>query len=288
MKIFGIPNIGNSCYLNSAMQCFVHLPLVLDSGNEFNDTMIDFCHKYFSCDLECYKSIPQIINILQKSQNDFAFLRQCDAQEAFFFLIDLYHENSKKDWNSKNKSIFNDFQDKEAIREWKLYSPYYSMISNLCTLQVEESIYCNSCEKIIQKRYPIFIHYDINEQDINLLNEGKTVEKLTDYKCETCNEKKSIKTKEWYHLPEYLIMFNKKMNFFLKPNITLIIPKKNQKVHYELNMTINHLQRLNHYIAYLKSSTEDYWVECDDDRIKKVNNYKLNSIYLYVYKKVNK
>lgn len=287
MNIFGISNIGNSCYLNSAIQCFVHLPLVLNSGTEFNDLMIEFCHKYFSREMECCKSIPKIIKILQKSQNDFAFFRQCDAQEALFFLLDLYHENSKNEW-SKREIFFNGFLDSEAIKEWKLYSPHYSMITELCTLQIEENIYCNSCEKIIQKRYPIFIHYDINEQDINLLNEGKTVENLTDYKCESCNEKKSMKTKEWSYLPEYLIMFNKRMNFFLKPTITLIIPKKNEKVQYELNMTINHLQRLNHYISYLKSTTGDYWYECDDDRIKKVNNYKLNSIYLYVYKKVNK
>jgi ubiquitin C-terminal hydrolase len=287
MNIFGIPNIGNSCYLNSAIQCFIHLPLVLDSGNEFNDIMIDFCHKYFSREPSCFDSVPKIIKLLQQSQKDFAFMRQCDAQEAFFYLLDMYHENTKRQWSKKN-NFFKNFNEEEAIREWKLYSPHYSLISDLCTLQMKESIYCHSCNMIIQKRFPLHIHLDITESEINLLNDGKVEEKLSDYKCEKCNEKKCTKSKEWYYFPEYLIMFNKKMNFFLKPSIILIKQSTNEKIHYELNMTINHLPRYNHYIAYLKSNTEDLWYECDDERIKKVNNYKINTIYLYVYKKVNK
>jgi ubiquitin C-terminal hydrolase len=291
----GIRNIGNTCYLNCAVQCFIHLPVVFKENSvnsDFINIMKKFCERYYSlqkCDCR------ELLAYLSKFQSDFQYLALCDAQEALFYLLDLYHENTKENWDDDLESIFFHNFSKNSIEEWKIYSPHYSIISLYFTTQTEEICICQNCNRIIQKRYPIFTNIDICDKEIELINQGVKKEKLEDYKCEECNvQGKCIKITTWNYLSEYIIFYNKKMNFFLKPYIKIPLLSKKKMVEYDLQMTINH--NSDHYTTYIKNGEligiDCDWFLCDDDCVKKIkgneNSLPINTIYLYIFKKVSR
>lgn len=285
----GIRNIGNTCYLNCAIQCFVHLPFELDrvksEKSEFLKILIHFCERYFSkqnCDPR------ELLNYLSRYQTDFQHLALCDAQEALFYLLDLYHENTKEPWDDDIGFLFFDSFCKSSVDEWKVYSPHYSIVSLYFTTQTEEMCVCKKCNRIIQKRFPIFTNIDICDREIELINHGIKKETLDDYKCESCKVAGScVKITTWSYLSDYLIFYNKKMNFFLKPKISIPLVTKNRMIEYELLMTINHCN--DHYTTYIRDSCDpNQWMCCDDDQIKQANGPVTKTIYLYIYKIINK
>lgn len=280
----GILNVGNTCYLNSAIQCFIHLPLSLSrqncDNNEFLGLILEFCDKYFSqekCDCR------NLLKYLFKFQKDFHFLNLCDSQEALMYLLDLYHENTKSEWDSDVESLFFKNAPEYALKEWKHYSPNYSLISLLLTFQLEETLLCKKCSKIIQKRFPIFTQMDICSNDLSLINDGIKKEYLEDYKCEQCMETKCCyKVTNWFYLSDYMIFYNKRKNFFLKSDIKLFMVNENKNYEFELVMSINHFG--NHYVCFIKNN-ESEWIECDDHNVRNVKNPVVNTIYLYIFKK---
>lgn len=320
MKFHGIRNIGNTCYLNSAMQCFIHLPLTLDKKlcqeNEFMNIIYKFCESYvFQRPVDC----ANILKYVSKYQSDFQYLRLCDAQEALFYLIDLYHENTKTVWTSELETKFFENFHQESVNEWKNYNPFYSVITTCMTSQIEEVTLCSTCSLVIQKRYPIFTMIDIVDNEIKFLNEGVRREKLDDYKCEKCQEKQCFKVSCWNHCADYLVFYNKKMDFFLKGKIKLPMVKTKKIIEYELVMTINHQSQ--HFTCFIKNSgsltknnslppqpqkqqesfygmertetpranasQEKLWFHCDDQRISTTDEPTIHTIYLYVFKKLN-
>lgn len=284
MSFNGIMNVGNTCYINSAVQCFIHLPLYLNrrscENNEFLTIILDFYEKYFS-DEKC--DCRRILEYLFKFQKDFHFLNLCDAQEALMYLIDLYHENTKLEWDSDVEALFFKDSPEYAVNEWKHYSPSYSLITLLFTFQLEETLLCRKCTKIIQKRYPIFTQMDICSNDLSLINDGINKEYLEDYKCENCCETKCcFKVTNWFFCSDYMIFYNKRKNFFLKNSIKLFMVNNNTNVEYELVMTINHIGH--HYMCFIRDNDME-WHECDDDQVRQVKSTVVNTIYLYIFKK---
>jgi ubiquitin C-terminal hydrolase len=284
MNFKGILNVGNTCYINSAIQCFIHLPLQIErskcADSEFLKLVLDFYEKYLSSEM-C--NCRNLLMYLFKFQKDFHFLNLCDAQEALMYLIDLYHENTKSEWDHDVEALFFRGAPEYAVKEWKHYSPAYSLISLMLTFQLEETLLCKNCSKIIQKRFPIFTQMDICTNDMGLLNDGIKKEFLEDYKCENCNEAKCCyKLTNWFYCSDYMIFYNKRKNFFLKSGIKLFMVNQNENVEYELIMTINHFG--NHYICYIRDPNME-WHECDDDQVKVVKGPVVNTIYLYIFKK---
>jgi ubiquitin C-terminal hydrolase len=319
----GIENIGNSCYLNSALQCLLHMPFtkLLDPGAVLEADQKIFEQRFHASitantekiiDHQQFKNVllrlsldyqvgsdvcdpSEVLSYLRCFQQDFQHLRPCDAQEALLYLLDFLHEAEKKPWDEAvSNHFFKDFS-KVAREEWNKYGPMFSMVSINITSQVEENIFCKVCQNIRQKRYPIHTMIDLDEGDVSLLNTGIKKETLDGYECDACRHKDCVKVTCWNHFPEYLLFYNKRKSFFLRESLVLPYVKKKTQVYYELVMSINH--RSAHFNCYIRSDcnrqpsspprAKTFWYLCDDRNIVKVHTVPFESIYLYVYRKKN-
>lgn len=284
MMIKGISNIGNTCYLNSALQILTHLPLSVDTQNECPSffSKIKEIHKMYN-DTSVTELVPKDLLIeLCKVQTDFQYLNMCDSQEALYYMMDHIHDvcgtKDELSWEMFFKSTQLSL---DAGEYWKKMScNLISDVSRLFTFQLHDTVYCTSCEKMIQDMYPINIHYNLNKSEIELINSGESIEKIDDYKCEHCHQAGGvIKKSRWNYMPEYLIFYNKTRDFFLKDKIVLTC--MNHQYTYRLQMTINHIH--NHYVSCIKHN--EYWYVINDNIINKCKEIHYRSIYLYVFKK---
>jgi ubiquitin C-terminal hydrolase len=93
MNIFPLRNLGNTCWLNSILQCLVNI-----------DRVIPFIHSGALLQL---KQTKRVSHILQSFQNKFPAGQQHDATEAFLYLIEhmksdlsiLFPNALLKDWS---------------------------------------------------------------------------------------------------------------------------------------------------------------------------------------------
>lgn len=307
----GIINIGNSCYLNSALQILMHLPflnflqstdLVLEGravtesetpwclktfGSQtkykhvrfFEEILLRFRQQYLAGDGLC--NPKEMLLFLGSQQSDFEVMRACDAQEALMYLLDLVGTSADADWDRDVEDFFFRGFSSESIQEWKKYSPRYSKITLYITSQLEENIFCKVCKQILHKRFPIFTMFDIDEGDISLLNEGVKRESLEGYECDTCRKTSCIKVTCWNYFGDYIIFYNKRKSFFLRSELKLPCVKKKTLVSYDLVMSINH--RGGHFNCFVRKDSN--WILCDDGNVVSGVPPPSNTIYLYVFKK---
>jgi ubiquitin carboxyl-terminal hydrolase 8 len=111
----GLSNLGNSCYMNSAIQCMSYLPLLrsyllgtlyrtngdlnrdnpLGTGGKLLEEFAELLRSMWSAKL-AEKSPNRFRLHLGKSNEQFACADQQDAQEFLNYMIDVLHEDSNR------------------------------------------------------------------------------------------------------------------------------------------------------------------------------------------------
>ena len=258
MKLLGFVNLGNTCYFNSVLQCFINdidFQKIIKENKDhlgLNEIIsnIDFTneneHILFNYNLS------KVFKILTGKQ--FVIFQQHDAHEYILFFLDLIVENYK----------------------FENISPF----TNLYHGQTKTTIKCCNC-KNINHIYEDFntINLNVNEncklEDIFIKYLTKEVHSDPDnlYFCDICkknciSEKKISLNK----LPKKLILVLKryssecKSKLVIYPN-TLCIKEDSELKRFKLNSVINHYGNLydGHYTASI--NIKDNWYFIDDNSI---------------------
>jgi ubiquitin C-terminal hydrolase len=291
-KLKGLLNIGNSCYMNSAIQLLVAAKdlteLVLSSEN--NNFYKNFLQEYYlDKDVtreELIEEIPKEMKKLDVSCSIFTEGKQQDANEFITYFINILKKNI----------------DKNKFNELLNIGTTQIITCNNCPYQSENSEF----SQILQLSLPGITEL-IKPTLMNFINNFSKIETLNDWNCDNCKNLGGTKKINITTLPKYLyIQLNrfdynteqttKIENEIIIPNILNInelTEKDNQGYHYKLQGFIRHIGTTidrGHYISYIKNNNK--WFKINDNIITEenekdaLNEAKKSYIILYVKEKI--
>lgn len=182
--IFGLKNRGNTCYLNTSIQCLSNIiPLTEYFLN--NSHVTDLNNRYFELKGKNVKEIiltkeysklikalwntttpiePKTFHeLIQKYDNRFSGYEQQDAQESLSLILDYLHEGLKYDVEINYSGAVENSLDEivvESIKNWKNdLQNKYSIIADLFFGQFVNKIMSlenHNNDEIISKKFEMF------------------------------------------------------------------------------------------------------------------------------------
>ena len=313
----GIINLGNTCYINSAIQCLSHTIELTDFFLTNKWKIINNNYKYNNFSNEWYRilnamwednctiSPNSLFKLMIKISNEtklsfgFSSYRQNDIQELLIFLLDIMHKSL-----DIGGIIPNEIDNTVSVKHWnKFYSKEYSKIIDLFYGQIETSINdINTKKKLSSNFQPVCfftlpipsLNRDIHIEDcLNLYLSEEILDGDNKWYYKKTNEyikvTKKIKIKKY---PKILILcLNRFNNDNSKINTKVDIPElfNFDKKSYELYGICNHYGDSSggHYIAFCKNN--NIWYKFNDKIVTKLDTNELisESNYCLFYRKLN-
>ncbi len=239
MKIIGLPNIGNTCFINSVLQCFIYTP-------DFQEIIRN----------SEQHELKELIKLIHNEPGNFEIKKFIDSFEQF-------QRNEQHDAHEFITVLLDKITNKDN------FGVYHGKTKTLI-----KCVSCNTKRNVIEDFNSI--NLDIHHDIITACTEYLKTEIHNDphnlYFCETCktntvSKKKIILEK----LPKYLILVIKRYNHshtnIETINKTLYIKEQENVKEYNLVSIINHYGNVytGHYTATLvdKNITIDDSTQAD-------------------------
>lgn len=324
--MIGIPNIGNTCFINSGIIILYNVNVLKEyiiNKNFNNSNKISNCNIKNKLYNELFLNLKLIFISLDTNSSD---LREYIVK----FCVTLQNLAKNKDSLAEdisNFSIHNDvdefinyiidkledfnFNDDIMIEN---SNQYYEKtfkrktIINKC-FKIQEATQqkctnCNYLTKLNFNNYVNKIQLSISNESISSISDAlhyfSNTKIMEEYNCEKCKTVSTAKERTIFSiLPEYLIIqllrFN---NDGSKNNKSINIDKtlnfknysyNNLDIKYDLTSISCHLDfnhLSGHYISFVKNDNK--WFIIDDDNVRVANNFNIltNNSYLLLYKKI--
>jgi ubiquitin C-terminal hydrolase len=310
--IHGLFNIGNSCYLNSTLQCLLNN----DEFVYYIKTILEVLRGKSAENLDRFNLLNLIIDLLEiknpvnlkqllSGYNElFRNNRQQDSHESLLIILDIIHEKTKNVNLGLPMPISFDSKDnlmKQSIDDWKKYIKVfgYSFVTYLYSGQFISSIYCSNCNHT-NNSFEIFNDICLNVIDKNSLKEmfinffnGEIINDVECTKCKIrCSHSKKLSI---WKFPRHLIISLKRfLNNGHKDNSEIEI---SEQINFNGNITINY--RLSfivchegssigsgHYTTVVieKNMGSSRWYHIDDEVVREINKFKFSkTAYFLIY-----
>jgi ubiquitin C-terminal hydrolase len=276
-EIFGLPNIANSCYMNSIIQIIMRNPKLLEDYNlknyllkktKINKKKIKGLALYF---LKLIKFSFSRNNLL----NDHLILHHITEKilkEMNKIKIDIYGEMEDELYSINNENdtsvFYKDFLN--GLSTFSSHDKIINIIHSCYQGKINNYLECNHCyeTKIITEDF-----VDINITAKSSIEDYFNFEVLENFLCPNCDK---LSTGKYY---KKIIDFPKNLVFLVNYNSFQEIIKKNfleieiEENKYKLYAYVNYLkdedQEFNHYKSVIL--IEEKWILFNDEEVREIN-----------------
>ena len=297
----GIVNLGNTCYINSAIQCLSHTLELTDFflTNEWKSYVNkeyeynNFANQWYrllnglweeNCTISPNSLIRLMIKISNEKKLSFGFSsnQQNDIQEFIIFVLDILHESLGQPIDSPKNTLEKFYKSKYS----KIIDLFYGEIETYILDKENGTKLSSTIQPSCFFLLPIPNKKDITITDcINLYLEQEVLDGENKWYNEKTNEyiiaNKKIKIKTYPKI--FILCFNRFTNNGNKITNEISVSEVLQikKKKYNLYGICNHLGSSGggHYIAHCKNNNE--WYRFNDGIVTKVTNLNLNSPSIY-------
>lgn len=298
-----IINLGNTCAINSLLQCITTCKLNITlfdkpKDNTFTRALFELLHILQIYDDKIIKP-TNFLNQLYSTFSSFQPRQQLDSQEIWTLLCNEVFNNTAVSIET-NKSFKSNIHKIAFEQISKHNNNKTSIWNDLFQGVILQTLICNNCKNkkfIFETFYSISLN--LGESIISMLKEYVSKVTTDEIDCDHCKIKsKQDKYIKFYKLPKYLIIslnrynnIGQKLNFKVNINKNIlfsnnILYDNNNKIELKLFSVINHYGSINS--GHYNSIDHINQIIIDDDVIIPLKNqdFYINntSIYMLFYK----